>query len=310
MPLFGGFRQTVADGRLVPWTEDVGTMRATWTDPTGRSYPLSDTSADRGYFTTDQIAGWGAQPYEFVTDPMSRGGEQVRFIRAKPARLTWPLHIYGDTHQQFVNRYRELRRAFLMTVHRGAPGLLTVARPDGSARCIEAYYEDGWGGEAGQNWLSASPVITLYCPDGSWRDTEWYPLRFDAGSPVDFANPFLSLSSAQVLGATDVINPGEITAWPQWTITGPCSQVTATNNTTGQTFTLTHALDSGDTITITTNRPTVRDSSDNNLIGELNWPTAYLWGLVPGHNSVTFVVSDADSNTHIELGFYPRYEGA
>lgn len=315
MPLFAGSvtilpPAPVPDIPPVPFRQDVGTMRATWTDPTGVAWPLSDISPERGYFTTRQIAGWGAQPYEIVTDPMSRGGESVRYIRPQPARLTWPLHIWGETHQQFIERYRALRKAFLATVHLSMPGLLTVARPDGSARAVEAYYEDGWTGEGGENWLSANPVLTLFCPDGAWRDVVRTVVRRGASATVPFADPFMTLSSSQTLGTTEIDNPGDITAWPEWTIFGPCTGLVATNTTLNQSFTLTHTLSTGQTATITTDRPTVRGNAGENISGSLNWPSAYLWGLRPGINNITFNVLGSGATSAIELGFYPRYEGA
>jgi hypothetical protein len=72
--------------------------------PDGQVWQLSNTDDELGYFTTDQIAGWGTTPIELVTDALSRGGEEVRFVRAQPRRITWPLHIHGDTHLQFLTR--------------------------------------------------------------------------------------------------------------------------------------------------------------------------------------------------------------
>ena len=294
------------------WSEDVGSMVATWTDPTGVVWELSDTSDDRGYFTTQEIAGWGAMPYEIVTDPISRGGESVRFIREQPARVTWPLYIWGETHMQFVQRYQQLRRAIMMTVHRGLPGTLTVARPDGTARSISCFYEDGFGGEGGENWLFANPVLTLFCPDGAWRDVEQLVEQRTYGATASFYSPFLTISSSQVLGLTTVNNPGELTAWPDWTITGPCTGLTATNHTTGQTFSITYTLLAGEQITIVTgtNRPTVRGPAGQNLVSALNWPTAYLWGLVPDINNVEFAVAGSGAGSQIQLAFHPRYAGA
>lgn len=294
----------------VAWTEDVGNIYSTWTDPTGVVWPLNDTAPERGYFTRFAIAGWGARPYEIVTDPMSRGGDSVRHIRAQPARVIWPLHIWGDTHQQFVNRYATLRRAVMMTVHRGLPGTLTVKRPDGTARYIEAFYEQGWEGEARENWLSANPVVTLFCPDGAWKDITSIVERRVFGNPVSFYSPFLTVSESQVIGQTVINNPGDLPAWPTWTITGPCTSVTATSNTTGQSFVLTFTLTAGQTITITTDRPTVRGPVGQNLVGSLNWPAAYLWGLQAGANDIQFVVAGSGTGTAIELAFNPRYEGA
>lgn len=290
--------------------DEVGNMYATFTDPEGVVWQLSDTSDERGWFTTFGVAGWGALPYEFTTDPLPRGGESVRFIRAEAGRLTWPLHIYGDTHMQFVQRYRELRRAFMMTVHRSLPGTLRVARPDGSAREIDVYYEEGFAGEPGQMWVYANPVLTLFAPDGYWRDVEATTVyrEFSVGGP--YLDPYRRVSSSEVLGATAVTNPGEVAAWPEWTITGPASAITATNNTTGQTFTVTYTLTAGQSITITTLRPTVRGPAGQNIASALNWPTAYLWALQPGLNDVTFSVAGSGGGTSITLNYHARYEGA
>ncbi len=105
MPLFAGLTPAppVVEPVVNAWREDVGTMFATWTDPTGVVWPLTDIAPERGYFTTFGVGGWGAMGYEIVVDPMARGGESVRHIRAQPARLTRPVHIWGETHQQVVD---------------------------------------------------------------------------------------------------------------------------------------------------------------------------------------------------------------
>jgi hypothetical protein len=289
---------------------NIDRMFATWTDPTGVTWPLSDIGPDRGWFTTREVGGWGAVPFEYTLDPLPRGGQEVRFIRSDAARLTWPLYIYGDTHTEFLENYRAIRRAIMMTAHRGAAGTLRVARPDGTAREIDAFYEDGFRGDPGQNWMFASPVITFLCPDGYWRDTTPLSLTREYAPGSSFLDPFPTISSGQVLGATTMDNPGDTMAWPFWTITGPTSGLTATNLTTGYSFTLSESLSDGQQILITTQRPSVRGPGDTNLVGSLNWPDAYLWGLMPGLNDVEFSVAGSGAGTSIEFLFYPRYEGA
>jgi hypothetical protein len=191
--------------------------------------------------------------------------------------------------------------------------LLRITRPDGTAREIEAYYEDGWTGTAGENWVSANPVLTLYCPDGYWRDVDAQVVRREhqtAGRP--FLSPFLSVSNSQVLGASAINNPGDVDAWPSWTITGPAASVTATNATTGEAFTIDYDLLAGEQITITTTRlrPLVRGPGGQNLVGSLNWPGAVLWSLLPGVNDVNFSIAGSAEGTAIELAFHPRYEAA
>lgn len=314
MPLLTGTVPGSAPGSGVGLTpvrwESAGTITATWTDPDGIVWPLSDISDNTGWFTTFGIAGWGACQYEIVTDPVSRGGESVRFLRAKPARITWPLYVWGETHLQFVQRFRALRHAFLKTMQRRKPGTLTVSRPDGTSRAIDCYLEDGWAGEAGQGWLSASAVLTLYAPDGAWYDTQQIRVPRSYGVGADYLHPYMTVSSSQVLGQTTIQNPGDLEAWPTWTITGPATQIVATNNTTGDTFTLTCTLTADQTVAITTLQPSVRGPAGENLVNALNWPRAYLWPLESGDNSITFTVSGGGVGTLIELAYNPRYEGA
>ncbi len=298
-----------------PVADVVGNMYATFTDPLGGIHELTNTVGigtddELGWFTTPEVSGWGAKPYEFVVDPLPRGGESVRFIRSQAGRVIWPLHIWGQTHQTFLERYREIRRAFMSTVHRRSPGILTVSRPDGRSRQLDVYYEEGFKGEPGEDWLYANPKLTLYAPDGYWRDTEATIVTRAYSPGVSFFNPFGTLSSSQVFGNTVINNPGEVDAWPVWTITGPAESLTATNNTTGQSFILTYSLMAGETVTITTLRPTVRGPAGQNLVASLNWPTAQLWPLYGGDNNVEFTVGGSASGTKIQLTFYPRYEGA
>lgn len=286
-----------------------GTMRATYTDPEGVEWDWSNTSPEHGYFTTSQIGGWAAPTFEIVADPLPRGGEGIRNIRGQGARLTWPMHIYGQDFMEFSDRYRLVKRSILMTARRNIPGILRIARPDGSAREIEVWYEDGLRGEPGQNWVSASPVLTLYCPSGAWRDITPQVITRMYEPASAFFSPWLTISSSQVIGTSNIENIGELTAWPIWVITGPATGLTATNLTTGQAFTLTETITAGQTITITTDRPTVRGPADENLAGSLNWPGAYLWGLAPGDNDIEFAVAGAGTGTQIEMTYYPLYEG-
>lgn len=284
-------------------------MFATWTTPDGEEFVLTDTNL--GWFTTPGPAGWGAPQYELVTDPIARGGAHLRFVRAEPARINWPLYVWGDTHDEFVANWRTIRRAFLLSLHRGEPGVLRVSRPSGTgAREIEAFYEEGFSGEAGQNWVSAKPVVSLWCPDGYWRDVEDTSLPFTYGEGTSFFAPYPQVSASQVLGSTTVNNPGEVVAWPRWTVTGPMVALTAINDTTGQSFELTYTLAAGQTITIDTNSPQITGPSGENLVSALNWPAAYLWPLVTGDNEVQFNVSGAEAGTGVELVFRARYEGS
>lgn len=299
--------------------EDVGTITASWIDPTGKEWHLSNTSEELGWFTTNGPAGWGAAPIELVVDPLPRGGEQVRYIRSKPRRIQWPVYIGGDDHVQYTRRRQSLTRAFTMTTQRAAPGWLKVARPDGDARLIACYYEQGLEGASGEDHLFSRNVVTLYCPDGYWSGPE--PITVERGISVvtaPFLNPFISITSSKVVSGgqadvTQVLNPGDVEGWPTWTLTGPMSKLTATNYTTGTRFALEYPLGDGQQITITTNRPTVRGPGDANLTKYIDWfnpEGTELWPLMDGVNDINFQVDGAANGTKVQMAFTPRYETA
>lgn len=289
---------------------DAGTMLATFIDPTGVEWPLTNITDDVGWFTTQEIAGWGAPPFEYTLDPVPAGGDMVRFIRTEAARIVWPMHVWGETYEQFTDRYRQLRQAIMSTVHLNTSGLLRVARPDATAREIEVFYEAGFEGQGGENWIYANPVITFLAPNSYWRSTTPIEIQREyVGSSQSWLNPFMSVSPGQVLGESTANNPGDVPAFPIWTLHGPMTSFTATNHRTGQEFILSYSLLAGETITITTERPTVRGPAGENIVSALNWPDAYLWSMLPGDNEVEFSAGGPGTGTKVILQFYPRFNG-
>jgi hypothetical protein len=297
-----------------------GGIWAIWTDPYGDDWHLSDPSLDLGWFTTNALAdAFDEAPIEIVTDPLSRGGEEVRFIRSNPRRLNWPLHIWGNSHAQFLTRWRNLRRAFTATSHTGTPGTLTIYRYDTDGvifdgRSIEAYYEEGFKIEAGQGVGHANPVLTLFCPDGFWRDIQPTTLGLSYRQGVAFLSPYPAISPGGLSGTFSLYNAGDADAWPVWQISGPMTTLTATNSTLGGLmFALSYPLDVGETATVDLskpNRPILYSGGGQNLTGFLNWPGAVLWPLRGGENQVDLRMAGSGPGSHIDLTFYPRYGGA
>jgi hypothetical protein len=289
----------------------------TWYDPAGTEFPLSLPGwATNRWLASAGVSGLGIAPVSIATDPMPRGGTQVRHVQPQPRIITLPIFIEGDEHADFLTRWRTLAHAFATTRLHG-PGRLQLARPDGTIREIPAYYQDGWDVNTGAPANTDLVVLTLYCPDPFWRSTTPTLItRTYSSGGTSFLSPFPTVSSSQTLGATIATNPGSVEAWPTWRITGPGGSLTATNNTTGETFVVDisafrgSALLAGETVTIVTEPPSVTGPDDTNWTGALEWPGSVLWGLQPGDNDVTFVMSGSGSGTVVEAEFYPRYETA
>ncbi|WP_335936613.1 phage tail protein [Streptomyces sp. PTD5-9] len=308
-------------GKPVPFPE-IGFATATYTDPSGTVWPLTDTEA--GWFTlADGVTGLGAAEYVLTSDAQPRGGARLRHAQAQPRTIVWPLYVYGDTHMEFVKRWRALATAFTRTLRPGpdgvrAPGVLEISRPDGTRRQTRVFYQEGFEGQGKQGYgiTSDSAVITLWCEDPYWTDPVPVGVHRETGVLDDFLVPYPTVSSSQVLGATTVANPGDVVVWPTWVITGPASLITFTHAGTGEAFSLSPAavghgaLLEGETVTVSTDPPTVRGPDGANWVGALNWPSAVLWGLAPGPNQVTFQLDGSGPGSAVDLTFYPRHETA
>ncbi|MBK3561083.1 phage tail family protein [Streptomyces sp. MBT56] len=304
----------------------VGNATAFYTDPAGTVWPLSESAA--GWFTLAAgVSGLGAAAYTLTSDAQPRGGARLRHAQPQPRTIIWPLYVYGDTHLQYLERWRQLATAFTRTLRRGrdgrrTPGTLTIVRPDGTSRSVKVFYSAGFEGQgkAGSGIISDAVALALWCEDPYWTDGEAVTVHRENGALVDFLDPYPSVSSSQVLGETVVDNPGDAVVWPTWTITGPASLITFTNEDTGDSFALDPAavghgaLAAGEQVTVRTDPGQVRfqDGSPDgvNWAGALDWPEAVLWGLEPGENLVTFQLDGSGPGSAVDLTFHARHETA
>ncbi len=310
-------------GTPVPLPE-IGYATAQYTDPTGTVWPLTDVGS--GWWTlAEGVSGLGAVGYELATDAHPRGGARLRHAQPQPRTIVWPLFVQGSDHMEFLTRWRALATAFTRTLRLGpdglrVPGVLEIARPDGSRRQIEVFYEGGFEGQDKQGWGRDcdAAVISLWCEDPYWTDPVPQSVHREAGALSDFFDPYPTVSSSQVLGDTVVRVHGDTTVWPTWVVTGPASLITVTHTGTGASFALDPdadaighgALLSGEQVTIRTDPPSVRFENGDSWIGGLDWPTADLWGLAPGDNPVSFQLDGSGPGSAVDLVYYPRYETA
>lgn len=285
-----------------------------WVDPTGVEWPLSWSPGCPWHIPPGLKGLQGASPRTLVTRPRGRGGVSVDRQQPGPRLLTVPLFVWGADGPEFRDRWSRLAVAFTSTRTRG-PGLFRAARPDGSARQISAVYQEGWDGDPELGITEDTAVMTLLCPDPWWQDTKQTTItRAFAGSAVSYLSPYLSVSSSQTLGRTNVTNPGHVEAWPDWLIHGPASLITAINHTTGQQWSIDPVgyrgtpLLLGETVRITTDPMSVIGPDGSVWLGAMNLAVDELWPLLDGINDVEYAVQGSGGGTALDLSFYPRYE--
>jgi hypothetical protein len=171
-------------------------------------------------------SGLDMPPYELHTDDSPNlDGAIYRGARAAARPVLLPLYVYGIDRQTFLAFKRKLANALNP---KNGYCVLTFIEQDGVSRRLQCYYMSGMEGSetvdaAGFTWISYGIQLTAVDPwfygdvklDAHWSFGQSYPL---------LANPFLPLklsSGTPASGSLIVENPGDIEAWPVWTITGP-----------------------------------------------------------------------------------------
>jgi hypothetical protein len=245
-----------------------GTYRALWIPPDG-SEPVDLNPPDDDWWSLKANSGLGAPPVDLITVDNPDGGVIVEGTRVKERTILWPIRMRSNNHLRLLDVWRETAYRITQTRDLGG-GWLELQRPDGTRRRILAYYSSGLEGEPEDGtWLQVTAILNLLCPDPFWRDVQTVNLEFKDEPGADYLNPYPSFSSGRVLGAVNLPNVGHRAAWPSWRIRGPMTALTATNQTRGQSFTLTHTLAEGEFATISSRPIQVRGDADENLVGAL-----------------------------------------
>lgn len=258
-------------GRDVPTRrriEPPGVYRALWYPPDG-SDPLDLNPAGKEWWSLKANSGLGAVPVDLVTTDNPDGGVIVEFTRDRERTILWPVRMRSATHLGLLAVWRNVVDRITQTKILG-PGRLRIERPDGTAREILCHYSSGLEGDPDNGtWLEVTAVINLLCPDPYWRDTRTIAVEFRDEPDPDFLAPYPSVASGRTLGAVELYNMGHRAVWPTWTIRGPMTGLTASNDTRGESFTLTYPLADGEVATISSRPIQVRGPGGSNLVNNL-----------------------------------------
>ncbi|MFM9616865.1 phage distal tail protein [Streptomyces turgidiscabies] len=293
----------------VPWPTLINQMpQVSFTDPRGVTTHLSDWES--GWLLQPGARGLDMPGFAFTTDE-SPGvdGYQLRDVRAQGKEIILPLAFWVHDSR---TAYKARRRGFIKSLNpkRGV-GTLTLTEPDGATRTIGAYYTGGIEGDesldaAGERWCINA--ITFGCPSPYWDGAEVVH-DFKAASGGTFF-PVLPLvvGDSQVLGEVTVDNDGDGDAFPVWTIDGPATSISLTNDTTGKELVLTRTITGADTIVIDTRerRQTALLNGTTNLWPDLS-DASELWPLQEGVNDLDLTVTGSTGATSVRLAYQPRY---
>ncbi|MET8113820.1 phage distal tail protein [Streptomyces prasinus] len=292
-----------------PWPTLINQMpQVSFTDPCGVTTHLSDW--ENGWLLQPGAKGLDMPEYTFATDE-SPGidGYELRDVRAQGKEIILPIAFWAHDSRA---AYKERRRRLINSLNpkRGV-GTLTLTEPDGATRTIGAYYTGGLEGDesldaAGERWCINA--LTFGVPSPYWIGGQ-VTHSWKAGSDAEFFPVLpLTVGDSQVLGEVTVTNPGDDVAYPVWTVNGPATKVTLTNQTTGRVIVLTRTITGADTIVIDTRerRQTALLNGVTNLWPDLS-NASELWPLDEGENLLNLVVDGSTAATSVAMTYQPRY---
>lgn len=284
----------------------------TYIDPDGQAWALTDRSS--GVVAT-ACAGISGPPASLTSVLLPGGGGIPQFYRSATRTIVLGIFVEGATQGEFLARMDAWARA--VWNERGgepAPGLLVVARPDGTSRQIPVICTDGAdqsdddASKSGLTWSTFA--LTFTAQDPLWADSDSIEVQFGSSSATGVPPmPPIQLAPATLLGDNTVTNTGDADAYPVWTITGP-GQPTLTNNTTGRSFGLDVTLSSDEVVVVDT-RPTMQSAVDQD--GEDRWGDLVktsprdLWPLVPGENELNLSMASSGTGSQITLSYTRRW---
>jgi phage-related protein len=277
-----------------------------WVDPDGAVTPLSDQGSARVSY---ELGGRFMPPVSFIEDDVPRqDGARLREVRVAPREVVVPIAVVGADQTEVRTTLRSLMRAF--NPKRGN-GKLRVTAPDGTVRDLTCRYSQGLEIEEKfekfVGWQRA--VVVLRAVDPYWYDTAATSTTYTVETPEPFFPIFpLKLNSDTVLGTQTIDNTGDVEAFPVWTVHGPCTSITLSNSTTGQTIDLPVALTAAQTVTIDTRpfRKTVSRDDGTNLYGSLSTSSS-LWVLPVGLSTIVAELPGATVDSYVTLTYSRRW---
>lgn len=284
----------------------------TWIDPNGTELVLTGQTTrevERGR------AGLDMPPIRFIEDLVPyQAGARLRRTNVGVREVDIPLVVWAASSSALRTAVRSLLQ--LLDPVRGT-GKLRVSSEDGTERELYCRYAGGLeglgsGSAGGPAWRRL--VLVFRAVDPYWYGRQAIITTFGNGTPLATFFPFfpLRLVSSPVLGdlGATISNAGEVETWPVWELTGPGTDFTLLNLTTGDELKLETTLNSGQVVTIDT-RPgakTVELADGTSLFGYLSTDSV-MWSIPLGTSAVQFEASGASATTSVKLTYQSRFLG-
>ena len=294
-------------GRILATPYTTGELMS-WFDPSGNEYPLNGDA----YLFLDGRKGFkGLPPMQAYTleTPLT-DGDVSRFVLAKARPLEVHLLVKGGN----ITDYEQVRRVLQNGMNpKLGTGFFRCMAADGSLRDVNCQYVDGFAGD--ETWGVSSPqheelILGFLAHDPYFYDTVAQVLPFTASAATALfpIMPLKLSSSALASGNFSIFNAGDVEAFPVFTIAGPGTNPTLTNNTTGKSISATITLTAGQSLIIDTQAKTVKREDGSNQFSTLSFASV-LWTLATGNNLLNLTMGGTGAGSQITVSYKNRWNG-
>lgn len=289
-----------------------GQQLLSWLDASGAEWPWNDETY---YLATEGMTGLTGMPPYALTEsraPLTDGAD-LRFVLADVREVDIPLLVSASSYGELFAACRALSGALNP---KAGPGILRITAPDDTQRDLNCTYSGGFE----HDWSAGfsdhiSSVLVFRAHDPYLYDTNATQIGpyFASSAPAFFPILPIHLGSSSVLTGFSVDNNGDADAYPVWTIHGPGSAITLTNNTTGKSLALTGngglTLLSTDTLVIDTQARTVLLNGSTSQYSKLSFSSS-LWTFARGFNSVSVSITGTGAASYVQGQYKRRWLGA
>ncbi len=260
--------------------------------------------SDEGDFVlTSGLAGLGIPATQVRIDDSASDGGVWRFSKRGVRELDLPVVVFGADR---VAVEANLRRLNLLLNDRDGGVVLQAAYSSGEVwHLTQGHYVSGAsgvrgddGGLAWERW-----VLSLQFANPFWVSQA--SESFAVGAPASTGSflPNLAemvVSSAQAVGSVTVENPGDVDAFPVWSLRGPADSVTISNGS--ESFVYNAPILASSTVVVDTAAGTVTDQAGVNKYGSLGVsPSLFSFPAGTSQVSVTATNASAGSWNDVEV---------
>lgn len=245
-------------------------MRMTWESWDGETWDIANGT--EGVALMPGVRGLNMPPTRrhVQTSPAVHGSRRTGWITAE-REVFWPLLVYREAGEY---DWTDLDGDFWRSMHPGRPGIWSVTDPTGVTRKLTCVFDNDGG-----HTTDILPSIRGWEKYGIYLAAEqpfWVGESIRRGwsgaggtSFLGSGAPSFNISTASSASTATITNPGDLDAWPRWTIVGPST--TTSIGIPGRTISVPFNIPTGKALQVDTD-PSLQtivygDWVPNNLTG-------------------------------------------